>query len=63
VLDCVVGADGRIGCSVTSEDPSGWGFGEAAIRISRHFRMSPRLVDGSPTEGGRVRVPINFRLE
>ncbi|MBL8548420.1 MAG: energy transducer TonB [Hyphomonadaceae bacterium] len=63
VLDCVVAADGRIGCGVASEDPTGWGFGEAAVRISRSFRMSPRMENGAPTEGGRVRVPINFRLE
>lgn len=62
VLDCIVGADGRIGCSVSSEDPSGWDFGEAAIRISRSFRMSPRMENGAATEGGRVRVPITFRL-
>ncbi len=62
VLDCVVGADGRIGCAVAEEDPSGWGFGEAAVRISRSFRMSPQTVDGRPTDGGRVRVPIAFRL-
>ncbi len=62
VLDCVVNADGRISCAVASEDPSGWGFGSAAVRISRSFRMSPRLEDGRPAEGGRVRVPIAFRL-
>ncbi|MGE3143833.1 MAG: energy transducer TonB [Hyphomonadaceae bacterium] len=62
VLDCVVGADGRISCSVTSEDPEGWGFGNAALRIARSFRLAPRLENGQPTEGGRVRVPIAFRL-
>ncbi|MBI1250768.1 MAG: TonB family protein [Alphaproteobacteria bacterium] len=63
VLDCVVRADGRINCSVSSEDPSGWGFGDAALRISERFRMSPQTVNGEPTEGGRVRVPIQFRLQ
>ncbi len=62
VLDCVVSADGRIACSVASEDPTGWGFGAAAVRISRVFRISPRTEDGRPTDGGRVRVPITFRL-
>jgi len=62
VLDCIVGSDGRIGCSVSSEDPSGWDFGDAAVRISRSFRMSPRMENGAPTEGGRVRVPITFRV-
>jgi protein TonB len=61
-LDCVVNADGRISCSVANEDPDGWGFGEAAIRISRSFKIAPRLENGAPTEGGRLRVPITFRL-
>jgi protein TonB len=61
-LDCIVAADGRISCTVTSEDPTGWGFGEAALRVSRHFRMAPATRDGVPTSGGRVRVPITFRL-
>ncbi|MGE0830138.1 MAG: energy transducer TonB [Hyphomonadaceae bacterium] len=61
-LDCVVNANGRISCSVASEDPPGWGFGDAAVRISRSFRMAPRLENGQPSEGGRVRVPIRFAL-
>ncbi|MBX3510003.1 MAG: energy transducer TonB [Hyphomonadaceae bacterium] len=62
-LDCIVNADGRISCTVTSEEPSGWGFGEAAVRISRSFRMAPATRDGVPTSGGRVRVPIRFQLQ
>lgn len=60
VLDCLVGADGRIACEVVSEDPRGWGFGPAALQISKSFRMAPQLEDGQPTEGGRVRVPLRF---
>lgn len=62
MLDCLVSADGRIACSVASEDPSGWGFGEAAIRISHSFRMAAQTSSGQPTSGGRIRVPISFRL-
>lgn len=61
-LSCVVAADGRIACTVTSEDPAGWGFGEAALRISRHFRMAPATRDGAATSGGRINVPIRFNL-
>lgn len=61
-LSCLVAADGRISCTVTSEDPPGWGFGEAALRISRHFRMAPATRDGVATSGGRVTVPIRFNL-
>jgi protein TonB len=62
VLDCLVSADGRIACTVASEDPSGWGFGEAALRIARNFRAAVQTSDGRPTSGGRTRVPISFRL-
>jgi len=62
VLDCIVSADGRISCSVVSEDPSGWGFGEAALRISRNFRAAAQTSDGRATTGGRTRVPLTFRL-
>ncbi len=61
-LSCLVDADGRIACTVASEDPPGWGFGEAALRISRHFRMAPATRDGEPTSGGRIEVPIRFSV-
>ena len=60
-LDCIVGAEGRLSCTVASEDPSGWGFGEASLRVSRHFRAAPATAGGQPTEGGRVRLPIAWR--
>ena len=62
MLDCLVDGGGRISCTVISEDPSGWGFGEAALRISRNFRAAAQTSDGRPTTGGRTRVPISFRL-
>lgn len=62
MLDCLVDASGRISCTVASEEPSGWGFGEAALRISRNFRAAAQTSDGRPTSGGRTRVPITFRL-
>ncbi|HWA00120.1 MAG TPA: TonB family protein [Caulobacterales bacterium] len=62
VMDCLVGADGRLTCTVTSEEPAGWNFGSAAVQISRQFRMQPRLENGRPTEGGRYRLTIPFRV-
>jgi protein TonB len=61
-IDCLVDAEGRLSCSVLSEDPPNMGFGEAAIRISRQFRMQPRLENGAPTAGGRYRTRITFRF-
>jgi TonB family protein len=60
VLDCIVGADGSLTCTVASQDPEGYGFGDAGLLVARHFRMAPTADDGAPTEGGRVRVPVRF---
>lgn len=39
-LDCVIGADGRPQtCQVLYEEPEGFGFGAASVRIACHFRV------------------------
>lgn len=63
VLTCFVTATGSVtNCRVASLTPAGSGFGEAALKLSRYFVMSPRTVDGRPVEGGQVTIPIAFNL-
>jgi periplasmic protein TonB len=62
-VDCLVGGDGRIACSIVSEDPQGWGFGEATLRIARQFRVAAQTSDGRPTSGGRIRRTIRWALQ
>jgi periplasmic protein TonB len=60
-LDCVIAGNGRLDCSVAQESPSGYGFGEAALDISRNARVRPTLPDGSSAAGRHLRLPLSFR--
>jgi protein TonB len=63
VLRCSILETRSLACAVDSEDQPGYGFGEAALTVSRMFRLKP-AEPGSPTAVGRqVRLPIRFELE
>lgn len=62
-LSCTVNARGTLeSCSITAEDPSDMGFGDAAMKLSKLFKMRPQTKDGQPVDGGSVRIPIRFQL-
>jgi protein TonB len=62
-ITCQVRANGTLtGCTVTREDPSGFGFGEASVKIARRFKMRPQTRDGAPVEGASVTIPIRWTL-
>lgn len=62
IIACSVKDTGALtGCTVVSESPSGYGFGDAAIVLSTRFRMKPMSANGAPVEGLTVRIPMVFR--
>lgn len=61
-VDCSITAEGRLDkCLVRQEDPAQYGFGEATIKLARHFQMAAEDRDGKPTAGGVIRLPIVFQ--
>jgi protein TonB len=62
-IRCTVNAKGSLeNCSVVSESPADYGFGDAALKLSRLFRMKPKTLDGAPVDGGEITVPITFQV-
>nr|MEA2799222.1 hypothetical protein [Phenylobacterium sp.] len=47
---------------VDQEEPAGQGFGEGALALASKFRVGPWSLDGEPTVGAKLRVPIRYEL-
>jgi len=61
-ISCEVTVEGYLDrCTVVSESPPGYGFGASALQLASQFMMKPKTVDGKPTAGGKVMIPINFQ--
>ena len=62
-IQCIVDAVGTLNtCTVVSEDPPGYGFGEATLKLTRLFRVRPMTIDGIPTAGGIFKKTVVWQL-
>lgn len=62
-VECAVDAFGVLqACKVANETPKGLGFGAGALSMTPLFRMSPMAINGEPVDGGRIAIPIAFRI-
>jgi protein TonB len=48
-------------CAVTSDGPDGYGFGQAALKLSEHFALR-QTAAGGPAPGDTVVIGVPFRL-
>ncbi len=59
LVRCRVLPNGKLSdCDVLSEDPGGWEFGKGAISTVSELRLARKALDGSPTVGRMVEVPV-----
>ena len=59
---CKVGAAGAlVDCWLEQEEPKGWGFGEAELKVLMHARTKPTDGHGAPVEGRAVAVTLQFK--
>lgn len=62
LLECEVLETGLMSeCVVLEETPPDYGFGAAALKMSRLFKMKPMIRDGVPVAGAKVKIPLVFR--
>ena len=62
-LVCDVAAGGSLsGCTVAREEPAGQGYGAGALALAPKFKVGPWSLQGEPTVGAKVRVPIRYQL-
>jgi periplasmic protein TonB len=62
VVRLIVGADGDVtSAAIISEDPTGFGFGQAALAAVRRTKFEPKRVDGAATLG-EFTYTVRFRL-
>lgn len=61
MLHCTVQPGGGVSdCSVAREDPAGAGVGQAALSLAPHFKITTWTIEGLPTVGGTVNIPLRY---
>ncbi len=60
ILSCTIGSVGELNCVVVSQNPTGMGFGDAALEVARGYTAGETLDTGAPALGARVTLPVRF---
>jgi protein TonB len=61
---CIVKADGAMSkCKVIEDEQQGAGFDDAALGLTRLYRMPATAPDGRPVTGAVVIIPFHFMYD
>jgi TonB family protein len=61
MLHCTVEAGGGVSdCAVAREEPAGQGVGQAALSLAPRFKITTWTMEGLPTVGGSVNIPLRY---
>lgn len=47
-------------CKVAREDPAGQGVGLAAMGLIPHFKLTTWTIEGLPTVGATINIPLRY---
>jgi protein TonB len=62
-FQCIANLDGTLSdCSIVSEDPPGYGFGDATLKLTHLFRARPEALNGAPIAGRVFRKTVVWKL-
>ena len=60
-MSCRVMRDGGLSaCWIVAEVPPGYGFGQAAIALSKLLKGKPATLNGQPIDGAEIRFALGF---
>ena len=62
VLQCTLHNGVPTACIVVSEDPPRTAARAASLKLVTHYKAAPTTKSGASTEGGTVRIPINWNF-
>ena len=61
VLCKVIGSGALANCWLEREEPKGWGFGEAALKLLTRARMKPQAANGEPVADRPIAITLKFK--
>ena len=61
-ISCIAERTGKLrDCAVAAEEPAGYGFGAASLKLAPYFQLWPTTKSGRSVEGMKIAFPVSFK--